>query len=143
MASRVFLDANILLDFTLKRESYPVTREIMELVINGQIQAFITPSIVHILGYWLTKSYGNAQAKDLLLMLLADVNVIDISHEITLTALHSKIKDIEDALQYYTAIHHKLDFFISRDKNLQKAAIPTLPVYTPDDFLKELKRESA
>lgn len=141
MASRVFLDANILLDFTLKREAYPVARKIMELVVNGQIQAFITPSIVHIAGYWLTKAYGNAKAKELLLTLLADVSVIDIGHEITLTALHSKIKDIEDALQYYTAIHHKVDIFISRDKDLQKAAIPTLPVYTPDEFIKEQVQE--
>ncbi|WEK37184.1 MAG: PIN domain-containing protein [Candidatus Pseudobacter hemicellulosilyticus] len=141
MASKVFLDANILLDFTLKREAYPVARKIMELAVNGQVQAFITPSIVHIVGYWLTKAYGNAKAKELLLTLLADVSVIDIDHEITLTALHSKIKDIEDALQYYTAIHHKVDYFLSRDKDLQKASIPTLPVYTPDEFLKEAAGE--
>lgn len=140
MASRVFLDANILLDFTLKREAYPVARKLIELAIKGQIQAFITPSIVHIVGYWLTKAYGNAKAKELLLTLLADVRVVDINHEITVTALHSKIKDIEDALQYYTAIHHKVDIFISRDKDLQRAAIPTLPVYAPDEFLKELEQ---
>lgn len=138
MAFRIFLDANILLDFTLKREAYPVARKIIEQVVNGQVQAFITPSIVHIVGYWLTKAYGNSKAKELLLTLLADINVIDIDHEITLTALHSKIKDIEDALQYYTAIHHKVDYFISRDKDLQKVSIPTLPVYTPDEFLEEI-----
>ena len=69
--------------------------------------------------------------------LLADVYVIDISHEITLNALHSKIKDIEDALQYYTAMHHKLDYFITQDKDMQKESIPVLPVYTPEEFLKE------
>lgn len=140
MASRVFLDANILLDFTLKREGHPLARKLIELVVNGQIQAFITPSIVHIVGYWLTKAYGNTKAKELLLTLMADVTVMDISHEISMAALHSKIKDIEDALQYYTAIHHKIDVFISRDKDLQKAAIPTLPVYAPDEFLKELEQ---
>ena len=110
MAHKLFLDANILLDFTLKREAFPVSQKIIELVVNGKVQAFITPSIVHILGYWLTKAYGNSKAKELLLELLVDVKVVDISHDITLIALHSKIKDIEDALQYYTAIHHKLDF---------------------------------
>lgn len=141
MAFRIFLDANILLDFTLKREAYPVARKILEQAVNGQVQAFITPSIVHIVGYWLTKAYGNTKAKELLLTLLADVTVIDIDHEITLAALHSKIKDIEDALQYYTAIHHKVDYFISRDKDLQKVSIPPLPVYTPDEFLKEIAGE--
>ena len=138
MASRVFLDANIILDFTLKRESYQIAREIMNLVVNGQVQAFVTPSIIHITGYWLTIEYGNAKAKELLLTILSDVTIIDINHEITITALHSKIKDIEDALQYYTAIHHNMDFFISRDKELQKEAIPSLPVYSPLEFLKEL-----
>ena len=138
MASKVFLDANILLDFTLKREAYLVSRKIIELAVNNEIQAFITPSIVHITGYWLTKSYGSARAKELLLTLLADVTVIDINHEITLNALHSKIKDIEDSLQYYAALHHKVDYFISRDKDLQKEAMPALPVYTPDEFLKEM-----
>ncbi|MEO7529981.1 MAG: PIN domain-containing protein [Sediminibacterium sp.] len=137
MAFKVFLDANILLDFILKREDYEQSKTIIELAVSGDIQAFITPSIVHIVGYWLTKSYGNAKAKELLLTLLADVTVIDLPHEIAVNALHSKINDIEDALQYYTAIHHKLDYFISRDKQLQKQSIPVLSVYTPDEFLTE------
>lgn len=45
--------------------------------------------------------------------------------------------DIEDALQYYTALHHKIDYFISCDKQLKKAAIPSLPVYLPEEFLAE------
>jgi predicted nucleic acid-binding protein len=45
--------------------------------------------------------------------------------------------DIEDALQYYTAMHHKVDYFISLDKNLIKSAIPVLPILTPEEFLKE------
>ena len=40
MASKVFLDANILLDFTLKRDNYDVSKGIIELAVNGQVQAF-------------------------------------------------------------------------------------------------------
>jgi predicted nucleic acid-binding protein len=138
MASKVFIDANILLDLTLKREKYDVAKEIIELAIKDKIKAFITPSIVHSVGYWLTKTYGNAKSKELLLTLLADVSVIDISHEIVLNALHSTIKDIEDALQYYTALHHKLDHFITQDKELQKKSIASLPIYMPEEFLKVL-----
>jgi len=138
MAFKVFLDDNILLDFTLKREKYEKSKTIIELVVSGEIQAFITPSIVQIVGYWLTKTYVNANAKEILLTLLTDVTVIDLPHEIAVNALHSKINDIEDALQYYTAIHHKLDYFISRDKQLQRQSIPVLTVYTPDEFLTEL-----
>lgn len=135
MASKVFLDANILLDLTLQRESYPVAKQLMEKVVAGEIYGYISPSIIHISGYWLTKAYGSTKAKELLLTLLIDIKVIEIPHEVSLLALNSKISDIEDALQYYTALHHKLDAFISRDKGLQKAAMPSLPVYTPEDFL--------
>jgi predicted nucleic acid-binding protein len=138
MASKVFLDTNILLDFTLKRAEFEQSRKIIELAVNGTIQAFITPSIIHIVGYWLTKAYGNAKAKELLLTLMADVTVIDLPHEIVLNALHSKITDIEDTLPYYTAVHHKLDYFITRDKQLQKRGIPVLPVYTPRELLIEM-----
>jgi|GEM_PF-424797 len=137
MASKIFIDANVLLDFTLKRAAYAYAREILALVVDGQVQGFITPSIVHLVGYWLTKAYGATKAKELLLTLLVDIHVIDIPHHVTLTALHSKINDIEVALQYYSAIYHKLDCFISLDKQFQKAGIPGLPIYTPKEFINE------
>lgn len=137
MASKIFIDANVLLDFFFKRTAYEESKQIIELAVSNRVQAFITPSVVHIAGHWLTKAYGAVRAKELLLTLLTDVQVIDIPHEIALFALHSKIEDIEDALQYYTAKHHKADFFISLDKQLQKKAISSLPVYTPKEFLKE------
>lgn len=135
MGPKAFLDANILLDFTLKRESYLVSKQLVVKLVNAELRGYISPSIVHITGYWLTKAYGTAKAKELLLTLLADIYVIEINHETTLHALNSKMPDIEDALQYYTALHHKLDVFISRDKQLQKHAITSLPVYTPEEFL--------
>jgi predicted nucleic acid-binding protein len=135
MGSKVFLDANILLDLTLKREHYPSAKRIMEWVENDRTQAFITPSIVHILGHYLTKSYGSIQAKEIILTVLIYVTVIDIPHEVTITALNSRINDIEDSLQYYAAIHNKLDYFISRDKQLQKSSIPVLPVCSPEEFI--------
>lgn len=138
MAFKVFLDANVLLDFLLKRDQYEDAKNVVNLVVSGKAQAYITPAIVHILGYWLAKAYGAEKAKKLLLSLLNNIQVIDITHELTLLALNSKIDDIEDALQYYTGIHHQLDYFISNDKKFQKAATPTLPVVSPSYFLKEI-----
>lgn len=139
MASKVFLDANVLLDLTLKRADYDAAKEIMSMAIQGRIQALITPSIIHILGYWLTKAYDQAKAKEIILALLNDISCIDISHEQVINALHSPIRDIEDALQYYAALHYRVDYFISRDRQLKKDAISILPVYSPEEFLKEMK----
>ncbi len=136
MAFKVFIDANILLHFTLHRAHYDEAKKLIELVINDGVQAYISPAIVHIVGYWLTKSYGAKKAKEILLTLLTDIKVIDISHNTTVNALHSKINDIEDALQYYCALHHKLDYFITRDGQLKKEAVPALPIYGLSEFLK-------
>ena len=135
MAFRIFLDTDVLLDFTLKREAYASARQLMEWAVKGRVQVFITSNIVHIAGYWLTKAYGSAKAKELMEALLADIQVIDIGVETTVNALHSKITDMEQALQYYTALHHKLDYFITRDKALDKAASPVLPVCRPEEFI--------
>lgn len=135
MAYKIFIDANILLDFTLKRPDYTTARNIIEFTVNKKINAFISPSIVQICGYWLSKSYGKEQAKNLLNELLTIIHCIDLPHEQVLTALHSSMDDIEDALQYYTALYHKLDYLISRDRHFQKSAIPALPVVSPEDFL--------
>lgn len=135
MASKIFIDANVLLDFTLKRDNYARARQLFSMVVNQEVNGYITPAILHIAGYWLTKAYGAAKAKDILLELLSDLTVIDAPHETALAALNSRMTDIEDALQYYTALHHHLDYFISGDKLLKKISIPSLPVYTMDEFL--------
>ena len=100
---------------------------------------YVTPSIVHIVGYWLSKAYSVTKAKEILLTLLADVRVIYMPHEIIVAALHSKMKDIEDAIQYYTAIHNKLDYFVTLDAALIKESIPVLPIVSPKHFLKEFE----
>lgn len=140
MAFKVFIDANILLDFTLQRTHYDDAKRLIELVINNELQAYISPAIVHITGYWLTKAYGAKKAKEILLTLLVDIKIIDISQETTINALHSKINDIEDGLQYYCALHHKLDYFITRDAQLKKEGMPSLPILSVSEFLKANKK---
>ncbi|MFX7559815.1 hypothetical protein ABTJ75_19340, partial [Acinetobacter baumannii] len=66
------------------------------------------------------------------------VEVIDCDHQVALTAINSSIDDIEDALQYYTALKHKLNYFISTDKKLKKQAIPQLPIYAAAEILTKL-----
>jgi predicted nucleic acid-binding protein len=136
MAFRVFLDAGILLDFTLKRSDFTAARQLMEWAVKGRVQAYITPAVVQVIGQRLAAAYGAERSKELLLALLAEVQVIDTGHEITVNALHSKMDNTQDALSYYTALHHKLDYFITRNTDLSMAAIPVLPVCTPEEFIK-------
>ena len=136
MASKVFLDANILLDLTLKRPEYQSASNVMKLGIQGTIQLHTTPAVLHILAYFVSQAYNPKKAKQLILTLLNDVQIIECDHSTALSALSSGIDDIEDALLYFTAIKFEMDCFISSDQQLKKKSLPQLPVYSAREFLK-------
>ncbi len=138
MISKIFLDANIVLDFTLQRRSYDACRRIMEKAILREIFAYISPSILHISGYWLAKSYGQSEAKRILVALTETITVIDCPHDVAVAALNGPMNDIEDAIQYHTALFHRMDTLISLDKKFQKYSSGNLPIHGPTDFLASL-----
>jgi predicted nucleic acid-binding protein len=133
MAFRIFLDTDVLLDFAIKKDR--AARQLMEWAVKGRVQAFITNYTVQVAGYWLTQAYGSIKAKELLAALLADVQVIDIGHAITVDALHSRIDDMDLALQYYTALHHRLDYFVTRAGVPDGTLSPVLPACSPEIFI--------
>jgi predicted nucleic acid-binding protein len=135
MASKIFLDANFLLDLTLKRATFGEVSQVMQAAINRDIEACTTPAVLHILSYFFGKAHSPSTAKIIIGTLLNDVTVIDCSHATAVLAVNSNITDLEDALQYYTALAHSVDYFISTDAGLKKAALPQLPVYTAKELL--------
>jgi hypothetical protein len=70
----------------------------------------------------------------MLLSFLTDVKTIDVPFIVVQQALKSDMPDVEDSLQYYAALHHNLDYFISRDKPLKKFALSQLPIIHPKEF---------
>lgn len=137
MPSKLFLDANLLLDFTLKRTGYQFAETIIQQGVDDEAELFTTPAVVHITSYWTHKAYGSQTTKTVLISLLNDaVTIIDCDHATAMLALYSHITDVEDALQYFTALKYGLTYFISSDKGLKKAAFPQLPVISAEDYLK-------
>ena len=141
MASKVFADANLLLDFTLQRTGFQNASDIIQLAIDGTLELCTTPAVLHVTAYYTGQAYTSQQAKQIILTLLNDVRIIDCDHASALIAANSAIDDLEDALQYYTALAHQVDYFISGDKKLKKASLPQLPVYTASEFLDEFQSE--
>jgi len=138
MGSKVFLDANVILDISLQRQGFVAAGVIMEAAIKATIELYTTPAVLHVAAYYTKRHFSIEKTKQFFLSLLNDVTVIDCNHAISVLAISSSIDDIEDALQYYTALTHELDYFISSDKKLKTAALPQLPVYTAAEFVAEL-----
>lgn len=135
MAFRIFLDADVLLDFTLKRSGYSIVRRLMEWAVNGRVQVYLSSAILCEIELELRKAYGAHQAKEILLALLASAQIIDAGYETVVNALQSRVDNIAGAISYHTALHHRLDYFITWDSRLLEVANQVLPVTTPIDFL--------
>ncbi|MEO5911097.1 MAG: PIN domain-containing protein [Pelobium sp.] len=135
MVNRVFVDANVILDFILKREKFESAKILFELGERNKIKLFISSSILHIIAHWLIKKLGSDITKSTMLYLLEHIKVIEGSHDCSVKALESKFNDIEDALQYYIALQNNMNFIISFDKGFQKYSSTKLPIINVDDFL--------
>lgn len=135
MAFRIFVDSDVLLDFLLKRSGYPIVRGLMDWGVRGRVQLFTSPAILREIARELTKAYGAAQAKELLLALVAIFQLVDAGYDTAVSALQSDIDNISGAISYHTALNHRLDYFITHDTGLLQVANPVLPAYTAIDFL--------
>lgn len=128
MASKVFADANILLDLTLKRAGYDESIQLFQLSIDGTVQLYTTPAVLHIVSYYTGQAYPKEATKKILLALLNDIRIVEASHATVLQALNSSFDDLEDAMQYFAAMQAGLHYFVSADKKLKKSALHELPV---------------
>ena len=137
MAYKIFLDANVILDHSLKRKGYEDVKNIFLAIESGILKAYISSSILHILYYILNKELSNKICKEILINILTETTIIDTPQEVAINAIVSKFDDTEDALQYYTAMHHKLEYFITSDRKSKKEATSLLPIYYPSEFIKE------
>ena len=139
MGFKVFIDANCLLDLTLQRGGFQNANIIIQEGLNGKIKLYTSPAILHVVAYYTTQQYKKHQSKQIILTLLNDITIIDCDHGTALIAMNSSFEDVEDALQYYTALKHAMDYFISGDKKLKSCSVPQLPVFTMGEFVKQLK----
>jgi hypothetical protein len=69
------------------------------------------------------------------------LNVVSLSspdEKFFTTALHAGFADLEDAVQYHTALHVKgMDYFITSNVKDFKKATSQLSVLTPKQFMKK------
>lgn len=133
----VFLDTDVAFDIISKREPhFSSSVKLLELAANDEIRLAISESSLANLFYLAFDIY---KIKDAVQRLTDFVSVCEIEHagrSSVLLALGSLFKDKEDALQYYTALHAKADYFITRNVKDYRHREQSLPVYLPQDFYK-------
>ncbi len=137
MATKIFLDTNIILDLLDQERPFSGESEVLfRLIDDGTFQAYFSESVITTTDYVLTKKFENTQRIDILTDLLKMVTIIECSNSIVKSALLKNEDDLEDAILYELALSEKLDYFITNDKQAQKKlSTKKMPIVTTKDFL--------
>ena len=134
--SKVFIDTNVILDHALGRAFADEAEKILTLAEKGKIRCYISTGAVYTLAYVLEKAIKDVEKVreklSLYLTLVTPASLYNFEKAISDKAFD----DIEDAFQFYTALHTGCDFFVTANiKDFKKVEI--LPVLKPDEFLQQ------
>lgn len=133
----IFLDTDVAFDIISKREPhYTSSVRLLHLAAKDTVRLVISESSLANLFYLSFDIYKIKDAISKLSDFIGACELVSAGKETALIALQSAFKDKEDGLQYYTALHAKADYFITRNLKDYKHINPSLPVYLPDEFFK-------
>ncbi|MGI8601295.1 MAG: type II toxin-antitoxin system VapC family toxin [Chitinophagaceae bacterium] len=143
MVYKIFTDTNVHLDFLLQRGTeWKEAEAIFELAGNKEIETFSLASsllnLIYIMGTYKIpkkeiKNYGTA--------ILSYTTLINPDNNVFKKALSSAFDDIEDAVQYFTALQvDDIDYFITSNIKDFKKATSSLPVFTPKQFMEQYNK---
>ena len=132
---RVLFDTDVLLDFLFDRK--PFSDHTLKLLLACQdkkIIGFLTPVIFSNMYYILRQQASDVYVKEKLDVLLSILRVLPMSEQTVHLAMNSSFKDMEDALQYFSALKNaNVDAILTRNtKDFKKSAIP---VFLPSEWI--------
>ena len=137
---KLYLDTNVVIDLLTERiPFYNDIAKIIVLVENSELTLVVSSVSFVTCEYVISKIKDKNTTIDLLkkFRIVCEVSNVD---ELNIDkSLFSNFNDFEDAVQYYSALHHKCDTIITRNKKDFKN--PEIPVMTPMEFLVSIHKK--
>ena len=129
---KVFLDTNIVADLFLKREPFcENSLKLFALGFHKRITLYVSSLSYATLAYLCRKM--KKEERILLFEKLRNLTeTTAVDKQIVDKALVSDFDDLEDAMQYYSAVSAKVDIVLTTNKKDFVEA--NVPVMTPDEF---------
>jgi predicted nucleic acid-binding protein len=114
---KILIDTNVILDAVAAREPWNTEAEqIFLLAANNMVEAFITASSATDIYYLIRKHLHNhEEAKKVMLKLYDLFGVLDVNQSDCTNALHSGIKDYEDAVVDQSAFRNGMEYIVTRN----------------------------
>ena len=136
MASKVFVDSDVIIDFFTDREPFanPASK-IFELNELGIIQIYVSAVSLNNIYYIVRKYIGHKETIKIVEELVEITEIIGTTKKEIVQALKNDFKDYEDSVQYSSALNIKgIEAIITRNtKDYIKAKIA---VFTSENYIK-------
>ena len=113
MVNKLFLDVNIILDYTLERKGELAEIEnLFELAETEKLELYVSESVIATTLYFLQKNKLDALA--IIRELATCLNFIPFKKDVLFFSIE-QYKDIEDGLLYFMAAKANMNYFITRN----------------------------
>ncbi len=131
---KIFLDTNIIIDVMEKREPYFLqSANLLELGYKGYVSLYAT-SLTFINALYISrKSIGKEAAIEKVKLLRNFIEISPMSAQEFDIALRMDTKDIEDNLQYSSALSAECNIIVTRNKK-DFPANASVKILTPQEF---------
>ena len=134
---KLFVDSDIILDLLAQREPHYIhAARLFTLIDQKKIIAYTSPLIFANLHYLLKKQTSNLSALKSLRKLKTLINILPIDERVIEQSLNSEFNDLEDAIQYFTAVNNGIALIVTRNKTDYKRS--KIDVLTAEEFLKSM-----
>jgi len=81
----------------------------------GQIKAYTSPVVVCTLEYFIARKKSRKEAKEFLKDLSQFFTFTNLNHAMTKNAIFSEYEDVEDIIQFNSALHSNVDYICTRN----------------------------
>jgi predicted nucleic acid-binding protein len=131
---KIFFDTNILLDVLLKRQGhYDASAVWWTRAESEQVTGCIS-AISFNNTYYIVKKIADVKTAQKVISTLRDsFTTVDCTAQIINQAIDARMKDFEDAIQYFSAIHAQCDYLLTR--NVKHFPSEDIVVQTPEELL--------
>ncbi len=131
---KIFVDTNVLLDvFQERRLHYDGSVSVWDMAERGQLSGFISAISFNNIYYIVSRFRDKKHASRAIKLLRGTFSPVPLDEQILNQAIDSKTDDLEDAIQFFSAVRVSANFIITRNnKDFPKSSIPVL---TPEEFL--------
>lgn len=139
MNTKLFLDTNIMLDLLGERMPYynSIAR-IASLADKGKVTIVVSALSYSIVSYFLTKFENSEISKEKLRKFKIISAICDLDESIIEKGLNSNFSDVEDSLQYFSALKSDCSILITRNGKDFKAS--QIPVMTAEEYLVSIRK---